>query len=53
MTPPWPVPSLDDIGGGVDEGPTSPPLRDLPAMETTATELTSPGRSESHHANGL
>ena len=34
-------------------GPAPPPHKNLPNMETTAKELTSPGRSEADHANGF
>ena len=34
-------------------GPPPPPHKYMPAMETTAKDLTSPGRSEADHANGF
>ena len=40
-------------GGGDSPMPNPPPHEKLPATETTARELTSPGRSEADHANGF
>ena len=48
------VPSPDKKGGGLGVGPTPTPHKNLPATETTAKKLTSPGRqSEADHANGF
>ena len=49
-----PVPSLGEKGGGLGVWLTLPEHKNLPATETTAKELTSPGRrSEADHADGF
>ena len=54
FTPPWPFPSLDEKGEGLGVRLAPSPHKNVPAMETTAKELTSPGRrNEAEHANSF